>query len=84
MKKAKLIQKGSTAFYSTHYLLSAPGTVEFKNKLNDLIDDNTYRVSLPKDSSDQVGRVTNYLTDFLGLVSVIKFYFKFSGCFLSI
>ena len=58
MNKAKLIQKGSTAFYSKHFKLAAPVTVEFKNTLNDLIDDNTYRVSLPKDSSDQVGRVT--------------------------
>ena len=81
MKKAKLIQKGSTAFYSTHYLLAAPGTVEFKNNLNDLIDDNTYRVSLPKDSSDQVGRVTNYLTDFLGLVSLSSFILSLVGVF---
>jgi len=81
MNEAKLIQQGSTAFYSNHYQLKTPGTIELKNKLNELINDNTYRVSLPKDSSDQVGRVTNYLTDFLGLVSLSSFILSLVGVF---
>lgn len=81
MERAKLFQKGSTAFYSKHFKLETSISVEMKNKLNDLIDDNTYRVSLPKDSSDQVGRVTDYLTDFLGLVSLSSFILSLVGVF---
>ena len=37
----------------------------------ELVNDNAIKVQIPKDSSDQVSRVIDYVTDFLGLTSIV-------------
>ena len=79
--QAKILQRGSTAFYSIHFKLKTTPNLDTKNMINDFINDNSFRVSLPKDSSNQVGRVVDYLTDFLGLVGLVSFILSLVGIF---
>jgi putative ABC transport system permease protein len=77
LKKAKLLQKGSTAWYSYHYKLPKDLSKSDKSKVVEILDDTSIEVKTPSQSTTQTGRVLTYLNDFLGLVSL-------SGLFLAI
>ena len=77
LKNAKLLQTGSTAWYSLHYKLKSKISKERKVDIIEILDDASIEVKTPEQSSSQIGRVLNYLNDFLGLVSL-------SGLFLAI
>lgn len=83
LNKAELIQKGSSVRYGYYFktkekLKNLP---ELKKELLDILDDNSKRVTTPKNASDNVGRVVNYLNDFLGLVSLVALFLATVGAF---
>ncbi len=78
---ADLIQKGSTIRYYTAIKTSKEISPEVVEKLNEGFDDNALRVTTPQKSSQQVGRVLAYLSDFLGLVSLVALFLASVGLF---
>lgn len=80
-KEAGLIQKGSTLRYYTLVKTDVPITEQLVTELNEELDDNAINVSTPEKSSQQVGRVLAYLSDFLGLVSLVALFLASVGLF---
>ncbi|MDP7321122.1 MAG: FtsX-like permease family protein [Bacteriovoracaceae bacterium] len=74
LKKTGLVAFGTVAWYSDFFLLR-PDTdkslVEIQDHLQSLITDPAIKVKTPKNSSEQIGRVIGYLSDYLGLIGVI-------------
>ncbi len=80
-KAAGLIQKGSTIRYYVAVKTTKDVSKDFVDKLNEEIDDNAVKVTTPQKSSQQVGRVLAYLSDFLGLVSLVALFLASVGLF---
>jgi len=78
---AGLVQKGSTIRYYSFIKSSDVITKMDLEKGVKLIDDNAVVISTPKKSSEQVGRVLAYLSDFLGLVSLVALFLASVGLF---
>jgi putative ABC transport system permease protein len=81
VKEAGLIQKGSTVRYYTIIKSSADITKGLIEEGTKIIDDNAVRISTPNKSSEQVGRILAYLSDFLGLVSLVALFLASVGLF---
>ncbi len=71
---AGLVQKGSTVRYYTHVKTVKNISKTLIKDLTEAIDDNAISISTPEQSSMQVGRVLAYLSDFLGLVSLVALF----------
>jgi putative ABC transport system permease protein len=80
-KAAGLIKKGSTIRYYTLAKTDVPITEELVKNLTEELDDTAIKVRTPKQSSQQVGRVLAYLSDFLGLVSLVALFLASVGLF---
>lgn len=76
LKKADLIQKGSTVTYSYYFKTSKKLPEDIEKRVSRSLNDSSLRVQTPKSASGQISRILNYLNDFLGLVSL-------SGLFLA-
>lgn len=81
LKETGLIRKGSTLNYRYHFKTKRDLNEEDLKGLNEIIDDNAIRVKIPSKSSEQVGRVLSYLSDFLGLVSLVALFLSSVGLF---
>ncbi len=81
LEATHLIRKGSTVNHHYYYKLPIDLGEDHVTKLNDLIDDNAIRVKIPANSSEQVGRILSYLSDFLGLVSLVALFLSSVGLF---
>ena len=81
IQRGEFLQVGSTSFNEIFFKLKIPPNDELKNKIIDLFDDPSIRVQTFEDSSGQVGRVLEYLGDFLGLVSIMAILLVFFGLF---
>ncbi len=68
--KAKLIKEGSTSWRSYHYRFESKEYDSIREKIIFKLKDPSIQVHTAKTSSRQVGRVLDYLNDFLGLVSL--------------
>lgn len=83
-KETKLISFGSVANYIYLYKLkkefqSSKRLKKIQKDLLKLISDPAIRVIIPDDSSEQVGRVLNYLSDYLGLVALVAIFLSGIG-----
>lgn len=77
IKDTKLIGSGSIVRYSYYFkfyqdLKTSPE--EIKKHLGTILKDPALKISLPSDHDEQVGRVLGYVTDYLGLVSLIALF----------
>ena len=81
LDKTGLIRKGSTLNHHYHYKTLRPLTEDDVTHINELLDDNAIRVKIPNNSSQQVGRILSYLSDFLGLVSLVALFLSSVGLF---
>jgi putative ABC transport system permease protein len=80
----KLISFGSVASYGYLFKLKEQYHDKEQSKLLkkevlDIISDPAIRVMLPDNSSEQVGRVLNYLSDYLGLVALVAIFLSGIG-----
>lgn len=80
-REAGLIKKGSTIRYYTLVKTETAITEKLVEDLVEEIDDTAIRVNTPEKSSQQVGRVLAYLSDFLGLVSLVALFLASVGLF---
>jgi putative ABC transport system permease protein len=82
-KRAKLYQEGSTAFHGLFYKL--PNQNLNLSKLREEVEDKFIEVGpevvTPEKSGEQVGRFMQYLSDFLGLVSLVALFLSSVGLF---
>jgi len=81
-KEMGLISQGSVANYTYQYKVQNSKDIDFKKlqtEILDLLDDPAFKVLLPENSSEQVGRVLNYLSDYLGLVSLVAIFLSAIG-----
>jgi putative ABC transport system permease protein len=81
LKASGLIRKGSTLTYFYAYKTDVSLSDEDVTALNDLLNDNALRVKVPRNSSEQVGRLLAYLSDFLGLVGLVALFLSSVGLF---
>jgi putative ABC transport system permease protein len=82
--KTGLVSFGSVAGYSNQFLLKQEfqnknAVEELKKQLLEKITDPAVKVYLPENSSEQVGRILNYLTDYLGLVALVALFLSGIG-----
>ena len=84
LKTAALLQAGSTAQYSLHYVFDQKFSLnqidENKNRVQTKLSPSV-AVSSPRDASDQVSRMTTLITDFLSLISLVCLYLSFVSLF---
>jgi putative ABC transport system permease protein len=72
LDKTNLIKFGTLAWYTRYYLLKDDSKLDiFKTELYKKITDPAISVQTPESSSEQVGRVVNYLSDYLGLIGIV-------------
>lgn len=77
----KLIDKGSTVSETILVRLSDPSSLEStRRKFLNLFPDPAIRIETPQDASQDTGRVINYLSDYLGLVSLVGLFLSSLGC----
>jgi putative ABC transport system permease protein len=82
--ETNLLGFGSVASYAHQIKLkkefqSEEKIKEIKEAVEDLITDPAIRVRSPKNTSEQVGRVLNYLSDYLGLVGLVALFLSGIG-----
>lgn len=80
----KLLSFGSVANYTFQYKLkpnnnSAKELQKVKTELLNILKDPALQVRLPENSSEQVGRILNYLADYLGLVALVAVFLSSIG-----
>lgn len=72
LEKTQLIKFGSVAWYTNFYLLKNLKNIDdIKKKVGSFISDPAIKIRTPKESGQQIGRVLNYLSDYLGLIGVV-------------
>ncbi len=83
LDSANLVQKGSSVRYGYYFKVDKTKNElkELKGKFTEIINDNSKRVKTPTNASENVGRVVNYLNDFLGLVSLVALFLATVGAF---
>jgi putative ABC transport system permease protein len=82
--ETKLLGFGSVASYAHQIKLkekyqSKEELEKIKADLEEMITDPAIRVRTPKNTSEQVGRVLNYLSDYLGLVGLVALFLSGIG-----
>lgn len=82
--ETELLGFGSVASYAHQMMLkdefnNDAQIKELKVELDKMITDKAIRVRTPKGSSQQVGRVLNYLSDYLGLVGLVALFLSGIG-----
>lgn len=77
----KLMQFGSTGSFA--YLLKLNNQEEsfIRSKFNEVIKDQTIKVKGPKESSEQIARSLNYLSDYLGLITLLTYILSLIGLY---
>jgi len=81
-KLAKLYQKGSTARHSIHFKFKELEDLEvLSKKVEAVFTEVGPRVVTPQKTGEQVGRFLQYLSDFLGLVSLVALFLSSVGLF---
>lgn len=72
LKETQLIKFGSVAWYTDFYLFKEKNNIEeIQKDLQTIIKDPAIGVRVPKDAGEQIGRILNYLSDYLGLIGVV-------------
>ncbi|GIL17582.1 MAG: membrane protein [Oligoflexia bacterium] len=79
IKDSSLFSKGSTIsdVFLYHFEKEEPQVVA--ERIKKTLQDNTIQVLTDKEASEDSGRVLGYLTDYLGLVSLIGLFMSFLG-----
>jgi putative ABC transport system permease protein len=80
----KLLSFGSVASYAYQYTLidkynNEKSIEDIKSTILNIVKDPAIKVLLPKNSSEQVGRILNYLADYLGLVALVSVFLSGIG-----
>ncbi len=84
LEKSGLLKPGATGSFAYHYFLPSLTSKELDNlkeRLLKVLPDVAVKVTLPEESSEQTGRVLNYLTDFMALSALIGLILSFVGVF---
>jgi putative ABC transport system permease protein len=72
LKSTELISFGTISWYTHFYTLKPNLDINTSQKdIQKFISDPAIRVKTPSNSSEQLSRVINYLTDYLGLIGVV-------------
>lgn len=72
LKSTALISFGTVAWYTQFYALKETAQLaEVKTGVEKLIIDPAIKVRTPENSSEQLSRTINYLSDYLGLIGIV-------------
>lgn len=75
LEQTELIKLGSTFNASRLYKLNAEDDeYEFRERVQQAIDDPGVRVQTHQEASEQLGRIIRYLNDYLGLVALVALF----------
>jgi putative ABC transport system permease protein len=82
-RRAKLYQPGSTAFHGLFYQFENKNLAlnDLRKKVEGVFTEVGPEVVTPDKSGEQVGRFMQYLSDFLGLVSLVALFLSSVGLF---
>ncbi len=84
VEETGLLKPGATGSFARHYRIPSYNPENFdalKAELLNVMPDSAIRVTLPQESSEQSGRVINYLTDFMSLAALIGLLLSLVGIF---
>ena len=84
VQQSGLLKPGATGSFARHFRIPEYSEEDFeklKNELLKAIPDAAVKVILPQESSEQSGRVLNYLTDFMSLAALIGLLLSLVGLF---
>lgn len=83
LNQSELIQKGSTKTlkYTFSSTLPESRVKQIKNKWNNKIKGTGIKLRTASEAGENIGRVINYLNDFLGLVSLVAIFLSSLGLF---
>lgn len=82
LKQTELIKFGSTATFS--YSIKLPPNISYKvyqNELRTLIPDKSIKINGPEESSQQISRSLNMLTDYLSLITLMTYLLSLVGLY---
>ncbi len=82
LPQTELIKFGSTATYS--YAIKLPENAELKSiqaELRELVPDKAVKIVGPTESSQQIGRSLNLLTDYLSLITLMTYLLSLVGLY---
>ena len=80
--KLGLLSSGSISNYTHQFALNTLGLKKreiIQKKIFTILDDPSFKVLTPGESSGQVGRVLKYLSDYLGLVALVALFLATIG-----
>lgn len=81
LKSSNLIQTGSTGYFSFLYKLKEGAPLDnLEKELQRALPDASIRVLTPQGTSQQVSRLTRYLSDYLALASLVALLLAAFGC----
>lgn len=82
LQETGLLKPGATGSFAHHFRFSSPVDGEkLKHDLLERVRDRAVKVTLPEESSEQSGRILNYLTDFMSLAALIGLLLALVGVF---
>ncbi len=82
LKNTGLMQFGSTGSFAYLFKIDDSNKIEtYKNEIRLKLDDPGIRIRGPKDASVQVGRSLTYLSDYLGLVTLLTYLLSLIGTY---
>ena len=84
VEETGLLRPGSTGSYAYHYLIPQFEEKDFdklKKTLLTKLPDLAVKVTLPKEGSEQTGKVLGYLTDFMSLSALVGLILSLVGIF---
>jgi putative ABC transport system permease protein len=83
VKKAGLLNPGSTGQFSLHFKIDSSDNElkDIRQKILGLIPDPAIKVMTAKESSSQAGRIFDYITDFMSLSALVGFLLSLVGIF---
>lgn len=82
LRETGLVGFGATAWYTRYYDLREDQKLEeIKNSMNDDFSDPALRISSYDNANEQIGRLQNYLGDYLGLVALVSLLLTIVGAY---
>lgn len=81
LAETKLMQFGSTGSFAYLLKLNDQNETLVRENFSKIIKDQTIKIKGPKESSEQIARSLNYLSDYLGLITLLTYILSLIGLY---
>ena len=81
LAETKLMQFGSTGSFAYLLKINDQNETLVRENFSKIIKDQTIKIKGPKESSEQIARSLNYLSDYLGLITLLTYILSLIGLY---